>query len=622
MIKKSNFFFLICLIIISCGNKQHQTIRDNESLQKAVLQGWNTWNNPNVLSHVKMPDGLALQLVFRKKKGGPYYLRESYISSPKVNFPEKIIPKSHAYDGSYTELDLEWEGLKATIQSARDGNDVVILYTPKKVPPKPPVLILETGILWNKKGTLQRDGHRIIAGFDHQKYVIRATCEPTDVKFPFVTPYLTFKSNEQVGFYTGRERSIAEIKSILNKQLATYKQQSEKYGNLIDAYQAMQSVIAWNIIYDAQKDRALVPVSRIWNEAWGGYIIFDWDTYFTAFMLALDQKDLAYSNAIAMTDAVTEKGFVPNLEASFGVKTFDRSQPPVGSIVCNLIYKKYQEKWFLREVYENLLSWNRWWESARDNQGYLSWGTFPHPREIDPPNKQAAKFESGLDNSPLFDDAIFNEQTYKLELASVGLMSLYIADCRHLIEIAQALGRDEDIDEIRTRAEKYTKKLNELWDEKSGIYRDKDLTTGKLSSHLAPTNFYPLIAKVPTQQQAQRMIDEHFFNPDEFYGEWMIPSISRDDPGFGDNSYWRGRIWAPMNFLVYLGLRNYDLDKARKELAEKSLNLLLKEWLENQRVYENYNAETGVGGDVRNSDSFYSWGGLLGMIALMEAGYW
>jgi putative isomerase len=36
------------------------------------------------------------------------------------------------------------------------------------------------------------------------------------------------------------------------------------------------------------------------------------------------------------------------------------------------------------------------------------------------------------------------------------------------------------------------------------------------------------------------------------------------------------------------------------------------------RVYENYNAVTGQGGDVLSSDKFYHWGGLLSFIALME----
>jgi neutral trehalase len=222
----------------------------------------------------------------------------------------------------------------------------------------------------------------------------------------------------------------------------------------------------------------------------------------------------------------------------------------------------------------------------------------------------------------MFDEAEFNEEKNVFELASAGLMGLYVADCKNLSEIADALGKTEDAAAIRARGEIYGTKLQELWDEESGIYRDKNLVTGEFTGHLSPTHFYPLIAGVPTQEQAERMIKEHFFNPEEFYGEYMMPSIARNDPAFPDNSYWRGRIWAPMNFLVYLGLRNYNLPEARKELAEKSKNLILKEWQENRRVYENYNATTGEGGDVKNSDSFYSWGGLLGFIAMMEEGHW
>ena len=216
----------------------------------------------------------------------------------------------------------------------------------------------------------------------------------------------------------------------------------------------------------------------------------------------------------------------------------------------------------------------------------------------------------------------FNPNAHMLNLASVDLMSLYIADCKKLAEIADILGHSEDKAELLERAEKYSDKLVSLWDENTGIYRDLYLSTNEFSSNLAPTNFYPLIAGVPTQEQAERMISEHFMNPDEFFGEYMLPSISRDNDAFSDNSYWRGRIWAPMNFLVYLGLQNYDLSEASKILADKSNDLLMKEWLEDRRIYENYNSVTGEGNDVSNSDGFYSGGGLLALIKLMEEGFW
>ena len=75
-----------------------------------------------------------------------------------------------------------------------------------------------------------------------------------------------------------------------------------------------------------------------------------------------------------------------------------------------------------------------------------------------------------------------------------------------------------------------------------------------------------------------------------------------------------------MNWLVYLGLCRYDLADARQALVEKSKALLLKEWREHGHVHENYCGDTGDGCNVARSDAFYHWGGLLGLIALMEAG--
>jgi hypothetical protein len=77
-----------------------------------------------------------------------------------------------------------------------------------------------------------------------------------------------------------------------------------------------------------------------------------------------------------------------------------------------------------------------------------------------------------------------------------------------------------------------------------------------------------------------------------------------------------------MNFLVYLGLRNYDLPEARADLVRKSLDLLMMSWKEEGAIYENYNAITGRGSDVTSSDAFYHWGALLGVISFMEQGYY
>jgi neutral trehalase len=161
-----------------------------------------------------------------------------------------------------------------------------------------------------------------------------------------------------------------------------------------------------------------------------------------------------------------------------------------------------------------------------------------------------------------------------------------------------------------------------LWDDSFGLYLNKDLVSGQFSYRISPTLFYPLLTGVPTQQQAARMIKEHFYNPAEFWGEFIMPSIARNDPAFKDNKYWRGRIWAPMNYLAYLGLKNYALPDAQQDMVNKSAHLLLQSWNSEHHVYENYNAVTGRGDDAGSwSDPFYHWGALLGFIKMIDKGY-
>jgi putative isomerase len=256
-------------------------------------------------------------------------------------------------------------------------------------------------------------------------------------------------------------------------------------------------------------------------------------------------------------------------------------------------------------------------------QGFIVLGSDPEnePVNVDDGSKgtwQGAVYESGLDNSPMYDGTFYNKQTHLLEYADVGMTILYIADCDALAEIADALGKGAEAKELRERAERYRAKLQTLWDEKSGMFLNKDLHSGKMNTRLSPTNLYPMLAKAATPEQAKTMIEKHLMNPAEFWGEYVIPSIERDDPAFKDQQYWRGRIWGPMNYLVYLGLQNYQHAAVRKDFAQKSYELFLKEWREKGHVHENYNAITGTGDDVESSDRFYHWGALLGYVDYLE----
>jgi len=622
--KISFLLFILFFILCDLVNAQNQSsqketsTKEAKTMSKKLIQGWNTWNTRSVLSQVLLPESFSINLAIKDRLGN--ILEETLIGRDHYGSKERVIPGPHAYDGSYTELEFEWHNIKLRVQSASVNNELYLLVSPLNVA-QGDSLIITPRMLWNRKGEIKIDPQMIVGNTPTKNIKVYVNGNNKTIFSNAIHTSL----EKNISVTSGNSKSVRYVESTIKTAKLKFEIERLKFEKSSEVYNAMQTVLAWTTIYDPNNNRIINPVSRTFSPDW---VLFGWDTYFAAYMLSLNNKQLAYANAIAITKEITAKGFIPN-NSQYGHKSEDRSEPQVGSIVVREIYRKYQEKWFLKEVYNELLSWNRWRAANRDVDGYLVHGTDPYDygnsksRSATLSGKmKAAKWESGMDNSPMWDDATFDSLNHRMLMADVGLMSLYIADCHSLSEIADILDYTNDAKELTARAEKYSKKLETLWDDKFGLYLNKDLVTGKLSYRLTPTLFYPLLAKVPSLNQASRMMKEHFYNEKEFWGEFIMPSVARNDTAFNDNHYWRGRIWAPLNFLVYLGMRNYNLPDAKKDMVEKSKSLLLKTWISERHVCENYHAETGNGGEANTwSDAFYHWGALLGFMDIMEKGY-
>ena len=504
-----------------------------------------------------------------------------------------------------------------------------MLVTPVKKQIRPAMLVLEGGFLWGRDGYVTRQGETLVAhGPAGERRVYTTGTPMQDPNIPVQTAYLSVVLDGPVAFSTGNKRELSEVQALLRARKAAYREKNAKYGTLQELYEAMECALSWDTIYDAKNDRVVSPVSRLWSIGSGGYVLFCWDNFFAGFMASLGNPQLAYSNLREILNEQTADGFVPNFAYATGQVSADRSQPPVGSTMLLETYRVLGETWIIEEMYDDLLRWNRWFAEHRMNpSGALCWGSEEIPvlygNRWESEGVHAtygAALESGLDNSPMYDDIPFNRETNRLELEDVGLTGLYILDCRSLIELAKIIGREADIPELTKQMEKACGGLETLWDEENGFYYNRRTDTGEFSRRISPTNFYALFSPQVSTERQRRMADEHYYNPEEFYGEWMLPSIARNDPAYPDQEYWRGRVWAPLNFLVYLALRETELADVRKDLAEKSKKLFLKEWTEHRHVHENYNSMTGEGCDSGNSDKFYHWGALLCMIALMEGG--
>ena len=600
-----------------------------QQVQQRLARGWNTWDVNSVLTHVLLPDGVAIRvsLKHRSTVGSDAYLGHALIGR-QGNDAEQVFPGPHTWDGAYTKLRLFWRGHNVEVQSAHDGSDEVLLVTPLPDGQDPgilsPEVVVSVGLLWGREGSVRKRGDHIeVDSSSGKAEVYLAGDDASYVDVPVAEPYFSADLNVPVGISTGRPRTVAEILGIIDQARAAHAQSAAKSGSAAQAAEAIETTLGWETIYEPEEQRVISPVSRVWSVRWGGYVIFDWDSFLAASMAAIGDRDLAYADALETLRGETPQGFVPNYVRAGGWKSLDRSEPPVGALTVLELYRRFNERWFLEDAYEPLLRWNRWWAGHRDLQGYLVWGSDgeSQQRNADDPSQgtaQGAKFESGLDNSPMYDSATYDATTHQMQFADVGLMSMYIADCDALAEIADTLGKDDDAKELRLRSERYRASLATMWVESRGIFLNKDLRNGEFSTRLSPTNLYPLLAKAATPAQADRMIKEHLLNPSEFWGDWILPSIARNDPAYKDQNYWRGRVWGPMNYLVYLGLRNYEEPSVREAFARKSMRLFEKEWSAHGHVHENYNAMTGIGDDVVNSDRFYHWGALLGLIAYRQ----
>jgi len=616
------------------------------TVQHRLSRGWNTWDTNSMMTEVLLPEGLAIHAGMKHNTGefSERFLRDAFVGQFDKS-SARVTPGPHSWDGSYTSLTIEWAGHAWRIETAHADDDEVILARPLgsgKQPAIPPTFVFWVDFLWNHRGTARRGNDAIETNGETGAIPIYCTCEapaagvagpqgsasaaakahtpPPD--FPIGGPYFATPFTGAVGLSTGRRRSLDEIAAAIATQRAAYEKSVAAAGSNAPLVDAIETTLGWDTIYDPSKSRVISPVSRMWSVGWGGYVLFDWDTFFASTLASIGDKDLAYANAMEILNEETPQGFVPNYARPGGWKSFDRSEPPVGALTVWGLYEKFHDRWFLAGTFDPLMRWNRWWAEHRDTGGYLAWGSNDDTQPQNPDDggsgtRGGAILESGLDNSPMYDTAAYDHSTHLLEFADVGLMSMYVADCDALARIADAIGKTGEAKELREREARYKAKLETMWDEKSGIFLNLDLKTHQPSYRLSPTNFYPLLAGAASPEQAQTVIAKHLRNPDEFWGQWVIPAIARNDPAYGDQEYWRGRIWGPMNYLVYLGLRNYDKAAAR-DLAAKSYQLFLKEWTANRHVHENYNANTGSGDDVTSSDRFYHWGALLGYVEYLE----
>jgi hypothetical protein len=289
---------------------------DYARLQRRLGRGWNTWDVQSVTTQVLLPEGLAVRVGFldRQREVGEVFLSTALIGKLDPN-AEHIFPGPHAFDGSYTDLTLTWKGQSFRVQSATDLGNLVLLVTPLAPTasgPLPMTAVFSFGFPWNRPGSVRKLPDRIEANAASRQTFFLIGVQATAFNAPVAGAYFAADMDEPVALVSGRPRSLAQVQATVAAQAAAYERANQKAGQSASIADAIQTVLGWDTIYDPEHERVISPVSRIWSVDWGGYVLFDWDTFFAASMAAIGDHDLAYADAIETLNESTPAGFVPN----------------------------------------------------------------------------------------------------------------------------------------------------------------------------------------------------------------------------------------------------------------------------------------------------------------------
>lgn len=600
---------------------------------------WNTYCAGELNSVLHLPDMANIRI-------GIYDCTQKFLLDRMLwrnQSDEGVIYKNvkrfglHAEDGRYFDIDLNYQDFSFRLEFFSNEDRFTYRVTPLQKKENI-YFFLSASILWMHKGSVEvlKDGLSVRT--DKQSYMINTNASiAADVKVNTSLPGILLESDKE--FYVTSNIEIEP--DLLANQLDAARKQcisdsAHSGGWLTGVSDALQKGMGWNTIYDHVKERICSPVSRSWcvqnGKGFGSYVLFEWDTFFSALMGATYSRAFPRWQISAIFQEMTSDGMIPNFGSERGGSP-DRSQPPVGSYCILKLYQQFQDKKLLERYYEPLVRWNQWWFKNRDGNrdGLLEWGSNPNPEGedrgyFDNGNTiTCAMFESGLDNSPMYDDVAYNKKTNTMELADVGLNSLYALDCKCLAVISHICDRISEEKFYHAEFQRVKGLMNDnMYDPDTGMYCNLHWN-GEKDYRFSPTNFYPLLAGIPSDGQAKAMVNGHLLNEEEFWGTYVIPSISKRCLAFSDQDYWRGRIWGPMNFLVYEGLKQYsyleEFNRIAYLFADKSLQLFMKEWQEENHIHENYNCVTGDGDDKFNADPFYTWGALLAYLPMCELIY-
>ena len=344
-----------------------------------------------------------------------------------------------------------------------------------------------------------------------------------------------------------------------------------------------------------------VPTARLYPFQW------NWDSAFVALGWATFDEPRAWREIERLFEGQWADGMLPHIvfhAASddyfpgpdvWGVThqpaTSGITQPPVVASAVFRLWRAARDAGLAEArtaaLYPKLLALHRWWAAARDPQG-SGLVAILHP------------WESGMDNSPAWDlplarvpaapvttirrrdtghvaadmrprdedyaryvalvdlyrgenwrpEALWRNAPFRV--ADIGTNAILHRAELDLLALAGRFGAPAERAEIEARLNRARRAIAALWDAGRGLYCCYDTLAAAPIAASTSAGFLPLFSGLPGPQQAARMARQIERWRDKAGA--AVPSCDPYDARFEARRYWRGPVWAVVNFMIADGL--------------------------------------------------------------------
>jgi len=299
-----------------------------------------------------------------------------------------------------------------------------------------------------------------------------------------------------------------------------------------------------------------------------------WDSVFHSLAMNRIRPRLAWEFLASVLDVQKPDGMIPHQTSVRGWQS-TITQPPLLAWGVWENYAALHDKATLRYALPRLERYLEWDLAQRDHNrnGLLEW--------FIEENERCRSGESGLDNSPRFDDALLVD--------ALDFSTFAAHDMLYTARIAAELGDTERAAHWRQRGAQMAQAVHTmLWDEQAGLYCDRCMD-GPLTHVRAVSGFFPLLLNDVPPHRVERLV-QALHDPSHFAAAFPVPSVALSHPAWSTD-LWRGATWVNTNYLIMLGLRKHGRPGDAAWLAGKTIEHVQKYYEQFGVIFEYYDAK-------------------------------